>query len=150
MPSPATAGSRSRGGALGLPQATTRPRSRSGASPRLSVLFTLHTPVYATITAVCTIFLYVSYVLPTALGAWAYGRTWTAMGPWDLGRWYRPLAVLSVAGLRRADRHRDAAAQPAINLGHWWVWARACDRVVRARATSFPHPTAREARCNRP
>jgi hypothetical protein len=37
-------------------------------------------------------------VLPTALGAWAYGRTWTAMGPWDLGLWYRPLAVLSVAG----------------------------------------------------
>ncbi|MFI5456436.1 MAG: amino acid permease [Isosphaerales bacterium] len=63
-----------------------------------SVLFTFHTPVYATITAVCTIFLYVSYVLPTALGAWAYGRTWTAMGPWNLGRWYRPLALLSIAG----------------------------------------------------
>jgi len=63
-----------------------------------SVLFTLHTPVYATITAVCTIFLYVSYVLPTALGAWAYGRTWTAMGPWNLGRWYRPLAMVSIAG----------------------------------------------------
>jgi amino acid transporter len=63
-----------------------------------SILFTIHTPVYATITAVCTIFLYISYVLPTALGAWAYGRTWTAMGPWDLGRCYRPLAILSVAG----------------------------------------------------
>ncbi len=64
----------------------------------VSVLFTIHTPVYSTITAVCTIFLYVSYVVPTVLGAWAYGRSWTAMGPWDLGRWYRPLAVLSVAG----------------------------------------------------
>ena len=63
-----------------------------------AVLFTIHTPIYSTITAVCTILLYVSYVLPTALGAWAYGRTWTAMGPWDLGRGYRPLAVLSVAG----------------------------------------------------
>jgi amino acid transporter len=63
----------------------------------VSVLFTLHTPVYSTITAVCTILLYVSYVLPAALGARAYGRTWTAMGPWDLGRWYRPLALLSVA-----------------------------------------------------
>jgi amino acid transporter len=63
-----------------------------------SVLFTLHTPVYATITAVCTIFLYVSYVLPTALGAWTYGRTWTVMGPWNLGQWYRPLAMVSVAG----------------------------------------------------
>jgi amino acid transporter len=63
-----------------------------------SLLFTIHTPVYATITAVCTIFLYLSYVVPTALGAWAYGRTWTVMGPWDLGRLYRPLAVLSVVG----------------------------------------------------
>ena len=63
-----------------------------------SVLFTLYTPVYATITAVCTIFLYVSYVLPISLGAWAYGRTWTDMGPWNLGRWYRPLAVLSAIG----------------------------------------------------
>jgi amino acid transporter len=63
-----------------------------------SVLFTLHTPVYATITAICTMFLYVSYVLPTALGAWAYGRSWTAMGSWNLGCWYRPLAVLSVEG----------------------------------------------------
>ena len=63
-----------------------------------SLLFTLHTPVYATITAVCTIFLYLSYVLPTALGAWAYGRTWTAMGPWDLGPLYRPLALVSVVG----------------------------------------------------
>lgn len=64
----------------------------------LSLLFTIHTPVYTTITAVCTIFLYLSYVVPIALGAWAYGRTWTQMGPWNLGRWYRPLAVFSVCG----------------------------------------------------
>jgi amino acid transporter len=63
-----------------------------------SVLFTVFTPVYAMITAVCTIFLYISYVVPCALGAWAYGKTWTTMGPWDLGRWYRPLAILSTVG----------------------------------------------------
>ena len=63
-----------------------------------AVLFTLYTPVYSTITAVCTIFLYLSYVLPTILGARAFGRTWTAMGPWNLGRWYRPLAWISAAG----------------------------------------------------
>jgi hypothetical protein len=63
-----------------------------------SVLFTVYTPVYSTITVVCTIFLYLSYVLPTALGARAYGRTWTTMGPWDLGRWYRPMAIASVLG----------------------------------------------------
>ena len=60
--------------------------------------FTIFTPVYATITAACTIFLYISYAIPTALGALAHGRTWTAMGPWDLGRWYRPLAAVDVLG----------------------------------------------------
>ncbi|WP_165231323.1 amino acid permease [Aquisphaera insulae] len=63
-----------------------------------SVLFTLYTPVYSTITAVCTIFLYLSYVVPTYLGARAHGRTWTEMGPWNLGRWYRPIAYISILG----------------------------------------------------
>ncbi|MCI0358843.1 MAG: amino acid permease [Planctomycetaceae bacterium] len=61
-------------------------------------LFTVYTPVYSTITAVCTIFLYISYVLPSALGLAAYGRSWTRMGPWDLGPWFRPLAGASVLG----------------------------------------------------
>jgi amino acid transporter len=63
-----------------------------------AVLFTVYTPVYITITAVCTICLYVSYVLPTALGLVAFGRWWTHVGPWHLGRWYRPLAAVSVLG----------------------------------------------------
>ena len=63
-----------------------------------AVLFTVHTPVYATITAVCTILLYISYVVPTSLGLVAYGRTWTTMGPWQLGPWYRPLAAVSAVG----------------------------------------------------
>lgn len=62
-----------------------------------SVLFTLYTPVYSTITAVCTIFLYISYVLPTALAAMGRGQN-LATGPWSLGIWFRPLAFVSVAG----------------------------------------------------
>src|SRR5580658_8442597 len=54
--------------------------------------------MYSTIAAVCVIFLYVSYVLPTAIGLAAYGRWWKDMGPWHLGRWFRPLAVVSVVG----------------------------------------------------
>jgi amino acid transporter len=61
-----------------------------------AVLFTVYTPVYSTITAVCVIFLYVSYVIPTAIGFLAYGRWWTSFGPWTLGVWFRPLALLSV------------------------------------------------------
>lgn len=63
-----------------------------------AVLFTTYSPVYSTITAVCVIFLYISYVLPTLLGVIAHGRTWTEFGPWHLGRWFRPLAVVSVVG----------------------------------------------------
>ena len=64
----------------------------------VAVGFTVYTPVYETITVVCVILLYLSYVLPTALGLLAYGRTWTRMGPWTIGPLYRPLAVVSVAG----------------------------------------------------
>lgn len=61
-----------------------------------SVLFTVYSPVYSTITAVCVIFLYISYALPTAIGLLAYNRWWTVHGPWQLGRWYRPLALVNV------------------------------------------------------
>ncbi len=63
-----------------------------------ATLFTAFAPIYATISAVCTILLYVSYVLPTALGWWTYERSWRRFGPFALGRWYRPLAGVSVVG----------------------------------------------------
>ncbi|APR76582.1 Amino acid/metabolite permease [Minicystis rosea] len=66
------------------------------ATAGLSVAFTVYTPVYSTIAAVCVIFLYVSYVIPTALGLYAWGRTWTVMGPWSVGWWYRPLSLIAV------------------------------------------------------
>jgi len=63
-----------------------------------ATLSTVYTPVYETMAAVAAILLYISYVLPTALGLRAYGKRWTTMGPWNLGRWYRPLAAISVIG----------------------------------------------------
>ncbi len=65
----------------------------------LSVVFVVHTGTYSTITGACTIFLYISYVIPTLLGLFAYGRSWTQMGPWHMGgAAYRTLAVLSLVG----------------------------------------------------
>jgi amino acid transporter len=64
----------------------------------LAVSFTIYAKVYSVITASAVIFLYISYVIPAALGFFAYGRTWTTMGPWDIGIWYRVFAVLSVIG----------------------------------------------------
>ena len=62
-----------------------------------SVAFAAAIP-YLAITAVCVMLLYVSYVMPTLAGLLAWGRTWTTMGPWSLGRWYRPLAAVCVVG----------------------------------------------------
>jgi amino acid transporter len=59
--------------------------------------FTVLLP-YTTIAVICTVLLYLSYVLPVAAGWWAWGRTWTAHGPWHLGPFYRPLAGVSVLG----------------------------------------------------
>ncbi len=53
---------------------------------------------YETIAAACAVLLYISYVLPTGLGLLAHGRRWKRMGPWHLGEWYRPLALVAVAG----------------------------------------------------
>ncbi len=65
----------------------------------LSVAFVVHTGTYSTITGACTIFLYISYVIPTVLGLFAYGRSWTKMGPWSMsGTMYRTMAVVSVFG----------------------------------------------------
>lgn len=64
----------------------------------VAVLFTVNTPVYTTITTVCAIFLYISYVIPTLLGFFTLGRSWQALGPWRLGAWFRPLALISVLG----------------------------------------------------
>jgi amino acid transporter len=64
----------------------------------LSVVFTIYTPVYTTIAAVCTIFLYISYLLPVAAGLLAFRRTWTRMGPFDIGAVYPVVAVLCIVG----------------------------------------------------
>jgi amino acid transporter len=65
----------------------------------LCVGSTLYAPAYSTLTTACVIFLYVSYVMPTVVGIYAFGRTWTAVGPFNLGtRWYRLLGAISVAG----------------------------------------------------
>lgn len=62
----------------------------------ISILFTLYTPAYTTIVSVTVIFIFLSYGLPIAAGLFAYGKSWTKMGPWDMGPAYRVTAVLSI------------------------------------------------------
>jgi amino acid transporter len=63
----------------------------------ISILFTLYAPVYTTIVSVTVIFLFLSYAMPIGAGLLAYGRTWTRMGPWDMGGTFRIVAVLVIA-----------------------------------------------------
>jgi amino acid transporter len=64
----------------------------------LSVAFTIYAPVYTTIAAVCVIFLYISYLLPIIAGLIAYRRSWTVMGPFDVGKMYPLFAILAIVG----------------------------------------------------
>lgn len=64
----------------------------------LAIGFTIYAPVYTTIAAVCTMFLYISYLLPVAAGLFAYRRSWVHMGPFNLGGLYRPIAMLCILG----------------------------------------------------
>jgi amino acid transporter len=66
----------------------------------LAFASTLYAPAYTTLTTACVIFLYLSYVMPAVAGLRAYGRSWTRMGPFDLGAGlYRALAVVSIGGV---------------------------------------------------
>jgi hypothetical protein len=63
-----------------------------------AALATFYTPVYEILAAVTAIFLYISTSSRSRSASWRTVRSWTAMGPWHLGRWYRPLALVSVLG----------------------------------------------------
>jgi amino acid transporter len=65
----------------------------------VSILFTLYTPAYTTIVSVTVIFIFISYGLPVIAGLFAYGSTWTKMGPWDMGPAYRVVGVLAIAAI---------------------------------------------------
>jgi len=117
----------------------------------LSVVSTLYAPVYSTLTTACVVFLYLSYVMPTVAGLFAFGRSWTAMGPWNLGgRVYRPLAALSIAGVALLvwigvqppnDKALTATlALAATLLAAWWLGVR---RVFRGPPGAVPPGNAR-------
>jgi amino acid transporter len=66
----------------------------------LAIASTLYAPAYSTLTTACVIFLYISYVMPTAAGFFTIGKTWTKMGPFNLGSAvFKSLAIVSVFGV---------------------------------------------------
>jgi amino acid transporter len=110
----------------------------------MAVFFLLFVP-YTAVAAVSATFLYIAYVIPTAWGLLTYGR-WPAAGPWRLGSWYRPLAVLCVAGcivliVISMQPPNDIAA-PIVGatvitlVGLWFGWMR--HHLRRAGPTDLP------------
>jgi amino acid transporter len=87
----------------GLPFSPALSRIGSHGSPSVAIWATAGVAAltgllsYGAIAAVTAIFLYLAYVLPTILGFLEYSR-WAHLAEWHIGRWYRPLAVLSVVG----------------------------------------------------
>jgi amino acid transporter len=66
----------------------------------LALASTIYSPAYTTLTTACVIFLYISYVMPTIAGIFAYGKSWKKMGPFDLGPvLYRIIGVISIIGV---------------------------------------------------
>ena len=64
----------------------------------VALAFTIYTPAYQTIAAACAMLVYISYGIPIALGLFAYRKTWTHFGEWNIGNWFRPLAFITLAG----------------------------------------------------
>jgi amino acid transporter len=64
----------------------------------LTILGTVYAPAFVVLAAGCAVFLYLSYALPIAAGLLAEGKTWTHKGPFNLGVFSKPVAVLAILG----------------------------------------------------
>ncbi|MDY0872966.1 amino acid permease [Dongia rigui] len=53
---------------------------------------------YIILASGCAVFLYVSYMMPIAAGLLAEGKSWTKKGPFNLGIWSKPIAVVAIIG----------------------------------------------------
>ncbi len=67
-------------------------------SGALAFAATLYGDAFLVLATGCAVFLYISYVMPTAAGIFAEGKTWTKKGPFSLGVWSKPIAIAAVVG----------------------------------------------------
>ncbi|MGB7816685.1 MAG: amino acid permease [Methylotenera sp.] len=64
----------------------------------LAVAATLYGDAFVVLSTGCAVFLYISYVMPTAAGIFAEGKTWKHKGPFNLGGLSKIIASLAVIG----------------------------------------------------
>ena len=65
----------------------------------LAALACYYAPFMLALAAGCALFLYISYAMPVAAGLLAEGKTWTEFGPFRLGVWSKPFAVITIVGV---------------------------------------------------
>jgi amino acid transporter len=64
----------------------------------LTLIGTLYAPAFVVLAAGCAVFLYLSYTMPIAAGLLAEGKAWTRKGPFHLGAFSKPVAILAILG----------------------------------------------------
>ncbi|UGA37259.1 LysE family transporter [Chromobacterium haemolyticum] len=64
----------------------------------LAIAVTLYGDAFLVLSTGAAVFLYISYILPSAAGLFAEGRSWTHKGPFNLGRASKPIAALATLG----------------------------------------------------
>ena len=68
------------------------------AGAALTVIGTLYAPAFFVLATGCAVYLYLSYAMPVAAGLWQEGKTWNHKGPFDLGAFSKPVAILAIVG----------------------------------------------------
>jgi amino acid transporter len=74
------------------------PINATWTSAVLAIAATLYGDAFLVLATGSAVFLYISYVMPTAAGLLAEGKTWNHKGPFNLGGLSKPIGVLAVLG----------------------------------------------------
>ncbi len=74
------------------------PANATWVGAGLAIASTLYASAFNALAAGAAMFFYVSYVMPTIAGFFAKGKSWTEFGPFQLGPWSKPLAVICALG----------------------------------------------------
>ena len=65
----------------------------------LSAFACYYAPFMFALAAGCALFLYISYAMPVAAGMLAEGNSWKEFGPFRLGVWSKPFAIITIIGV---------------------------------------------------
>jgi amino acid transporter len=65
----------------------------------LAYASTLYADAFLILATGCAVFLYISYMIPVIAGFFAEGKKWKEKGPFNLGAWSKPNAIISAIGV---------------------------------------------------